>query len=73
MFSEAREVISYMIQHNLSPMELTCRRVVDSYCKARRYEDARDFLSEISETDWNFDKKVLQTLTAHVDDAQFRR
>ena len=73
MFNEAREVINYMIQHNLKPMELTYRRVVDSYCKAKRYKEARDFLSEVSETDPNFDKKVLRTLADRIEDAQFGR
>jgi len=54
-------------------MELTYRRVVDSYCKAKRFEEAHSFLSEVSETDPNFDKKVLHTLAAYIEDAQFGR
>jgi pentatricopeptide repeat domain-containing protein 1 len=71
MFSEANEVVSYMIQRKLRPMELTYKRVVDSYCRAKRYEEARDFLAVIAETDPNPDQKLMSTLAARIESAQF--
>ena len=69
----AREVVGYMIQRKLRPMELTYKRVVDSYCRAKRYEEAREFLAVVEETDPKSDQKLLGALAARVESAQFGR
>jgi pentatricopeptide repeat domain-containing protein 1 len=51
MFNEANGVIVYMLEHESGPDELTYRTILDSYCKHKGYEDARNFIDRITETE----------------------
>lgn len=55
-----------MIENNCRPDELTYRIVVDGYFKAKKYDEAMDFVSEIPQVDNSFDEPSLQRLASYV-------
>ncbi|KAK6912514.1 Pentatricopeptide repeat [Dillenia turbinata] len=66
MLAEINEVISFMVENNCRPNELTYKIVIDAYCKARKYSEALDFVSNISEVDDRIEDDSIQRLSSRV-------
>ena len=64
LFSEVNDVISYMIEHNCRPNMLTYKTIVDGYCRAKKYQEALEFVGNIRKLDGSFDEQSLQTLAS---------
>jgi pentatricopeptide repeat domain-containing protein 1 len=64
--TEIDEVLSYMTKHDCRPNELTYKIVVDGYCKAKKFKEAMDFVSTITDIDDSFDYQSMRRLSSRV-------
>ncbi|CAN1229205.1 Pentatricopeptide repeat-containing protein At2g18940, chloroplastic [Linum grandiflorum] len=68
MFEEVKDVVRYMIEHDCRPNQLTYKIAVTGYCKARKYDEALEFVSQIKCVDDGFDDDSEHRLADYVRD-----